>query len=87
MGAGQDVDPGCPPLGFVKWITSLSTNRLTSSMPGIVFTPNLLSVAWSRLSSVVETLCTAFFFLRNGPVICNMHFAALAFAAGSPLTN
>ena len=56
---------GPPPFGFVKWMTSLSWNRLTSSMPGMVFTPSRFRVAWSRLSSVVDTLCTAFFFLQN----------------------
>lgn len=42
----------------------LTWKMLTSSMPGMVFTPSRLSVLCSRLSSVLVVLCTAFFFLR-----------------------
>ena len=51
------------PLGFWNWITTSSLKMLTSSIPGIVFTPILFNVLWSRLSSVVVVLWTAFFFL------------------------
>ena len=34
-------------------------------MPGIVFTPSLLSVLCNRLSSVEVALWTAFFFLQE----------------------
>jgi len=51
------------PLGFWNWITTSSLKMLTSSIPGIVFTPILFKVLWSLLSSVVVVLWTAFFFL------------------------
>jgi hypothetical protein len=51
------------PLGFWNWMTTSSLKMLTSSMPGIVFTPILFKVLWRRLSSVVVVLWTAFFFL------------------------
>lgn len=38
---------------------------LTSSMPGIVFTPNRFSVFCNLLSSVDVVLWTAFFFLHK----------------------
>lgn len=58
-------EPGCPhsPLGLVKWITVSSLKMLTSSMPGMVFTPNRFKVFCSLLSSVEVVLWTAFFFL------------------------
>ena len=40
---------------------------LTSSIPGIVLTPNLFSVFCSLLSSVEVVLWTAFFFLHITP--------------------
>lgn len=53
------------PFGDVKWTTLPSDwKRFTSSIPGIVFTPNLFNVLCNRLSSVVVALCTAFFFLK-----------------------
>ncbi len=67
----------CAPLGFVKWMTSSSLKMLTSSMPGMVFTPKRFSTLWSRLSSVVVVLCTAFFFLREHDRVCEsppLHF-------------
>ena len=45
---------------------------LTSSIPGMVFTPKRFSVFCSRLSSVVVVLCTAFFFLRASSVIADI---------------
>ena len=53
------------PLGLVKCVTVVSWKMLTSSMPGIVFTPSLLRVFCSRLSSVDVVLWTAFFFLQR----------------------
>ena len=53
------------PFGFAKWMTESAMNRLTSSMPGMVFTPRRLSVFCNRLSSVEVVLCTAFFFLQG----------------------
>lgn len=52
------------PLGLVKWMTVSSMKMLTSSMPGIVFTPNLFRVFCNLLSSVDVVLWTAFFFLH-----------------------
>ena len=46
-------------------MTESAMNRLTSSMPGMVFTPRRLSVFCNRLSSVEVVLCTAFFFLQG----------------------
>lgn len=54
------------PFGLTKWMMLLSSLMMfTSSMPGMVFTPSLLSVFCKRLSSVEVVLCTAFFFLRG----------------------
>ena len=54
------------PLGEVKWTTVPSSwNRLTSSMPGMVFTPSRLRVLCNLLSSVEVVLWTAFFFLEQ----------------------
>lgn len=53
------------PLGLTKWITDSSWKMLTSSIPGMTFTPSLFKVLCSLLSSVVVVLWTAFFFLRT----------------------
>jgi len=54
--------------GLLKWMTvPLSLKRFTSSIAGMLFTPNLLSVFCSRLSSVVVVLWIAFFFRRTEP--------------------
>merc|ERR1740130_818263 len=56
-------------LGLLKWMTvPLSLKRLTSSIAGMLFTPNLLRVFCSRLSSVVVVLWIAFFFRRTEPL-------------------
>jgi len=57
---------GLAPLGLVKWMTLSSLKMLTSSMPGMVFTPSRFSVFCSRLSSVDVVLCTALCFLLSG---------------------
>jgi hypothetical protein len=46
-------------------MTVSSRKILTSSMPGMVFTPSLFNVLCNLLSSVVVVLCTAFFFLKK----------------------
>ena len=56
------------PLGEVKCTTVPSSwNRLTSSIPGMVFTPSRFSVLCNLLSSVEVVLWTAFFFLPPRP--------------------
>ena len=67
----QDIDGKEPkgrwvalPFGLVNWITTSSLKMLTSSIAGMALTPILFKVLWSRLSSVVVVLWTAFFFLQ-----------------------
>ena len=50
--------------GLVKWMTVLSSlNMLTSSIPGIGYTPNFLMTVLSFLSSLIVVLTIAFYFL------------------------
>ena len=52
------------PFGLEKLTTSSSLKMFTSSIPGMVLTPILLSALCSFLSSFPLLLCTAFFFLH-----------------------
>jgi len=50
--------------GLVKWMTVLSSlNILTSSIPGIGWTPNFLITVLSFLSSLMVVFTIAFYFL------------------------
>ena len=52
-------------LGLTNWITKSSLKMFTSSIAGIALTPILFKVLCNFLSSVVDDLCTAFFFLHE----------------------
>lgn len=58
------VGASTSPFGLEKLTTSSSLKMFTSSIPGMVLTPILLSALCSFLSSFPLLLCTAFFFLH-----------------------
>lgn len=59
--------------GLLKWMTVPSfLIKLTSSIPGILFTANFFNVDWSFLSSVAAVWWTIFFLRRGVPLI--IHF-------------